>query len=71
MRSLLVGDLTLPSFDWASSRDAPDAATMPASEAGASTRRDKCPQEPMPPIHQALTASRSAATQRFVQISQA
>jgi transposase-like protein len=69
-RSLAEGELVLPSFEWAASGDALDAATMAAIAAGVSTRRYASTQEPVPAAHQPRAASKSAVSRRFVQLSQ-
>ena len=50
-RSLSDGELSLPSFEWASSGDPLDTATMAAIAAGVSTRRYASTQEPVPAAH--------------------
>ncbi|NUZ04895.1 IS256 family transposase [Piscinibacter koreensis] len=69
-RSIADGELALPSFEWASSGDPLDAATMAAIAAGVSTRRYASTQEPVPAVHQPRAASKSAVSRRFVQLSQ-
>jgi transposase-like protein len=69
-RSLDDGELSLPSFDWAAAADPLDAATMAAIAAGVSTRRFASCQEPVPPAHRPSSASKSAVSRRFVQLSQ-
>lgn len=69
-RSKSMGELALPSFEWAACADPLDAATMAAIAAGVSTRRYASTQEPVPPAHRPCAASKSAVSRRFVQLSQ-
>ena len=69
-RSLIEGELCLPSFQWAANGDPLDAATMAAIAAGVSTRRYASTQEPVAALHQPRAASKSAVSRRFVQLSQ-
>ena len=69
-RSMVDGELPLPSFEWASSGDPLDAATMAAIAAGVSTRRYASTQEPVEAAHRPRAASKSAVSRRFVQLSQ-
>ena len=69
-RSTSLGELALPSFQWAACRDPLDAATMAAIAAGVSTRRYASTQEPVPAEHRPGAASKSAVSRRFVQLSQ-
>lgn len=69
-RSKALGELALPSFQWAACNDPLDAATMAAIAAGVSTRRYASTQEPVPPAHKPRAASKSAVSRRFVQLSQ-
>ena len=69
-RSRTLGELALPSFQWAACDDPLDAATMAAIAAGVSTRRYASTQEPVPVSHKPRAASKSAVSRRFVQLSQ-
>ena len=69
-RSMTEGELALRSFDWAAGGDPLDAATMAAIAAGVSTRRYASTQEPVPATHKPRSASKSAVSRRFVQLSQ-
>ena len=69
-RSRTLGELALPSFQWAACDDPLDAATMAAIAAGVSTRRYASTQEPVPISHKPRAASKSAVSRRFVQLSQ-
>jgi transposase-like protein len=69
-RSMTEGELALRSFEWAAGCDPLDAATMAAIAAGVSTRRYASTQEPVPAAHRPRSASKSAVSRRFVQLSQ-
>ncbi len=69
-RSKAEGELALPSYEWAACDDPLNAATMAAIAAGVSTRRYASTQEPVPAAHQPRSASKSAVSRRFVQLSQ-
>ncbi len=69
-RSKAEGELALPSYEWAACDDPLNAATMAAIAAGVSTRRYASTQEPVPGAHQPRSASKSAVSRRFVQLSQ-
>lgn len=69
-RSMRDGELALPTFEWAAAADPLDAATMAAIASGVSTRRYAATQEPVPQRHRPSSASKSAVSRRFVQLSQ-
>jgi putative transposase len=71
-RDLQGGELTLPSFAWASDRDPLDAATLAAVAAGVSTRRYAGLQPELPQAVRASAdaTSKSAVSRRFVALSQ-
>ena len=69
-RLLHDGELSLPSFEWAACADPLDAATMAAIAAGVSTRRYASTQEPVPAAHRPGSASKSAVSRRYVQLSE-
>jgi transposase-like protein len=69
-RSLDEGELALSTFEWAAGVDPLDAATLAAIAAGVSTRRYAATQEPVPATHRPSSASKSAVSRRFVQLSQ-
>jgi transposase-like protein len=69
-RSLVEGELVLPTFQWAAAADPLDAATLAAMAAGVSTRRYASTREPVPAAHRPSAASKSAVSRRFVQLSQ-
>ncbi len=47
-RHIETGEVTLPSFEWATDRDPLDAATIAAIAAGVSTRRYRTTLDPLP-----------------------
>jgi transposase-like protein len=68
-RHLARGEVTLPSFEWATHRDPLDAATMAAIAAGVSTRRYGTTLDPLPADESAAAVSKSAVSRRFVALS--
>ena len=64
------GELELPTFAWAAGTDPLDAATMAAIAAGVSMRRYASTLEELPPPEKALSVSKSAASRRFVALSE-
>ena len=71
VRSLERGELQLPAYEWAAQRDPLDAATMHAIAAGESTRRYAGALDELPAPDEPLSVSKSAASRRFVALSQA
>lgn len=70
-RDLESGELTLPSYAWASGRDPLEAATLSAIAAGVSTRRYRRALDPIPPEQDQSSVSKSAVSRRFVAMSAA
>lgn len=70
-RSLQRGELELPTFAWAADTDPLNMATMASIAAGVSTRRYGATLEPLPQSEQALSASKSSVSRRWVALSQA
>lgn len=69
-RSLDDGELSLPSFAWATDADPLDTATMASIAAGVSTRKYKGTLDPVPPRYRTSATSKSAVSRRFVALSQ-
>ena len=68
-RHLQTGEVRLPSYEWATAHDPLNAATIAAIAAGVSTRRYRTTLDPLPDDEQALAASKSAVSRRFVALS--
>jgi len=69
VRGIDVGELHLPSFEWASAIDPLDAATLHAIGAGVSTRRYRTTVDEVPHDEQSSSTSKSAVSRRFVALS--
>ena len=69
-RKVDAAELELPSFAWAADTDPLNAATMAAIAAGVSMRRYAGTLDELPAPEQALSASKSATSRRFVALSQ-
>lgn len=63
------GEVQLPSFEWASSRDALNERTLEAITAGVSTRKYRRSLEPLPAGTAEHASGRSAVSRRFVALS--
>ena len=70
-RHVDTGEVSLPSFEWATERDPLDAATIAAIAAGVSTRRYRTTLDPLPENTAATAVSKSAVSRRFVALSSA
>ena len=70
-RSLLRGELELPSFAWAAETDPLDMATMASIAAGVSTRRYAGTLDKLPAPEEARSVSKSAVSRRWVALSEA
>lgn len=70
-RAVADGELTLPTFTWASHADPINRATMDAIAAGVSTRRYRRVLDPLPPSEDDISVSKSAVSRRFVALSAA
>lgn len=68
-RHIETGEVTLPSFQWATHRDPLDTATIAAIAAGVSTRRYRATLDPLPANESAAAVSKSAVSRRFVALS--
>jgi putative transposase len=68
-RHIETGEVSLPSFQWATHRDPLDAATIAAIAAGVSTRRYGTTLDPLPAGESASAVSKSAVSRRFVALS--
>ena len=68
-RHIETGEVSLPSFQWATHRDPLDAATIAAIAAGVSTRRYGTTLDALPPGESASAVSKSAVSRRFVALS--
>jgi len=68
-RHIQTGEISLPSFQWATHRDPLDAATIAAIAAGVSTRRYGTTLDPLPAGESAGAVSKSAVSRRFVALS--
>lgn len=68
-RHIDSGEVSLPSFQWATHRDPLDAATIAAMTAGVSTRRYGTTLDPLPAGESAAAVSKSAVSRRFVALS--
>jgi transposase-like protein len=68
-RGVDVGELQLPSFEWASASDPLNAATLHAIAAGVSTRRYGTTIDEVPRDEQSTSTSKSAVSRRFVALS--
>ena len=68
-RHIKTGEVSLPSFQWATHRDPLDAATIAAIAAGVSTRRYGTTLDPLPAGESASAVSKSAVSRRFVALS--
>ena len=68
-RHIQTGEISLPSFQWATHRDPLDAATIAAIAAGVSTRRYATTLDPLPAGESAGAVSKSAVSRRFVALS--
>lgn len=69
-RAIHAGELELPSFAWASGTDPLNAATMATMAAGVSMRRYAGTLEALPSPDRARSVSKSAASRRFVALSE-
>lgn len=69
-RSLEDGEQALPTFEWVAAADPLHAAKLAAIAASVSMRRYAATQEPVPAVHRASAASKSAVSRRFVKLSQ-
>jgi len=70
-RHLERGELELPTFAWAADTDPLDMATLASIAAGVSTRRYAGTLDGLAPPDEALSASKSAVSRRWVALSQA
>jgi transposase-like protein len=70
VRSVAEQELALPSFRWASGRDALDRATWEAIASGVATRGYEGMQPDLPEGVRGRASSRSAVSRRFVALSQ-
>jgi putative transposase len=68
-RHIESGEISLPSFQWATHRDPLDAATIAAIAAGVSTRRYGTTLDRLPAGESASAVSKSAVSRRFVALS--
>ena len=68
-RHMQTGEVSLPSFQWATHRDPLDAATIAAIAAGVSMRRYGTTLDPLPRGESASAVSKSAVSRRFVALS--
>ena len=68
-RHIQTGEISLPSFQWATHRDPLDTATIAAIAAGVSTRRYGTTLDPLPAGESAGAVSKSAVSRRFVALS--
>jgi len=68
-RHIQTGEVSLPSFQWATHRDPLDAATIAAIAAGVSMRRYGTTLDPLPAGESAGAVSKSAVSRRFVALS--
>ena len=68
-RHIETGEISLPSFQWATHRDPLEAATIAAIAAGVSMRRYGTTLDPLPRGESARTVSKSAVSRRFVAVS--
>jgi putative transposase len=68
-RHIQTGEVSLPSFQWATHRDPLDTATIAAIAAGVSTRRYGTTLDPLPAGESAGAVSKSAVSRRFVALS--
>jgi hypothetical protein len=68
-RHIETGEVSLPSFQWATHRDPLDAATIAAIAAGVSTRRYGTTLDALPAGESASAVSKSAVSRRFVALS--
>lgn len=68
-RHIETGEVSLPSFEWATDRDPLDAATIAAIAAGVSTRRYRTTLDPLPANEPVAAVSKSAVSRRFVALS--
>jgi putative transposase len=68
-RHIETGEVSLPSFQWATHRDPLDAASIAAIAAGVSTRRYGTTLDPLPGGESASAVSKSAVSRRFVALS--
>lgn len=68
-RHIETGEVSLPSFQWATHRDPLDAATIAAIAAGVSMRRYGTTLDPLPAGESAAAVSKSAVSRRFVALS--
>jgi putative transposase len=68
-RHIEVGEVSLPSFEWATHRDPLDAASIAAIAAGVSTRRYRTTLDALPANAWATAVSKSAVSRRFVALS--
>lgn len=68
-RSVQSGELSLPTFDWATQADPLNAATMTAVAAGVSQRRYHSTLDPLPASEVQSSVSKSAVSRRFVALS--
>ena len=68
-RHVETGEISLPSFQWATHRDPLDAATIAAIAAGVSTRRYGTTLDRLPAGETASAVSKSAVSRRFVALS--
>lgn len=69
VRHFDMGEVTLPSYEWAAQRDPLDAATIAAIAAGVSMRRYRATLDPLPADESASAVSKSAVSRRFVALS--
>lgn len=70
-RAVDAGELSLPTFTWASTADPLDRATIGAIAAGVSTRRYEGTLDALPPQEVQSAVSKSAVSRRFVALSSA
>jgi transposase-like protein len=68
-RHMQTGEVSLPSFQWATHRDPLDAATIAAIAAGVSMRRYGTTLDRLPRGESASAVSKSAVSRRFVALS--